>query len=1095
MASDDVHRMRRFVVLLAFCVSMLACFRGEAQTGTPAEPGAGAQDMSPAPAEPTKFENHAATKADYSKEPFVTEQMKARFQFETDGTGREEQVRRVRVQSEAGVQRWGQLRFGYNAASENFEISYVRVIKQDGTVVTAGADAVQELTGPVQQIAPVYTDYREKHVTVPGLRPGDVMEYGTVTVIRMPLAPNQFWMQYDFQESNVVLDEQLEINLPVARVVKLKTKPGAEPKITEEQGRRIYRWSSSHLATEEEEKVDEKDRKKKKRPADEIPAVQLTSFASWEEVGRWYGGLEKDRRVPSKAVRAKAEELTKGLATPTEKVEALYDFTAKNFRYVSLSLGMGRYQPHLADEVLHNQYGDCKDKHTLLAALLEAEGIHASSVLINSTRKLDPDVPSPAQFDHMITMVPMGKDELWMDTTTEVAPFRLLSFSLRKKQALVIAPDGVSHLEETPADSPIPDAEKLRIDGKVDDSGKLDTVIAYEIRGDSEIPLRHTFRNTPSGKWQQILAETSAKEGLGKEVSDVKVSDPVATREPFTFSYRVVKADYLDQSKKKLDVRLPISFFRLVSADADDADNPEPIKLGPPNTVSYHLRIEFPSKYVLRAPVPLSVKRDYGNYEAAYKLEGDVLSAERKLSTSESELASSRVQDYLAFRRAVGADLVQGFALETTVAATSVSTSSMTADELVNRGNEERKNGNYTLAIDFLNRAVEADPKGKTAWNDLGTTYLDSREYGLAIHAFQKQIEINAYDPHAYNSLGFVYLRQQQYEEAIKWFNKQLEVNPLDRPAHANLGTAYLEQHKYAEAVPELERAASLAPDNASARVRLGQAYLNLNQDEKAMTAFDEAVKIAATPAAWNDIAYQLSVKKVHLDLARRYAESAVTTTSAALRNLSLGGLTSRNIGLTASLGYYWDTLGWVEFADGNLDKAEKYVQAAWQLGQHTSEADHLGQIYEKRGEKEKAMHYYVLAMNARRPDAETRGRLAALAGEDMVDAMVEKAQSEPTELRTVKLGNTPKQVGQAEFFILFANGSHSEVSVEDVKFARGDANMKAFADTVRSARYGQTLPDETAVKILRRATLSCTAGEPDCTFLLILPEDVRSVD
>ncbi|MGA7379298.1 MAG: DUF3857 domain-containing protein, partial [Terriglobales bacterium] len=164
-----------------------------------------------------------STKPNYSKQPFVTEQVKARFRFENDGRGREEQVLRVRVQSEAGVQRWGQLRFGYNAASESFEIPYVRVMKQDGSVVTAGADAVQELSEPVQRIAPVYTDYREKHVTVPGLRPGDVLECETVTVIHTPLAPGQFWMQYDFHENDVVLDEQLEIDLPAARTVKLKT--------------------------------------------------------------------------------------------------------------------------------------------------------------------------------------------------------------------------------------------------------------------------------------------------------------------------------------------------------------------------------------------------------------------------------------------------------------------------------------------------------------------------------------------------------------------------------------------------------------------------------------------------------------------------------------------------------------------------------------------------------------------------------------------------------------------------------------------------------------------------------------------------------
>src|SRR5208337_678474 len=160
----------------------------------------------------------------------------------------------------------------------------------------------------------------------------------------------------------------------------------------------------------------------------------------------------------------------KGLTTDLEKSETLYDFVAKNFRYVSLSLGAGRYQPHAAADVLHNQYGDCKDKHTLLASMLEAEGFHADSVLINSSRKLDPDVPSPSQFDHVITMLPMKMtkgnetEEVWMDTTAEVAPFRLLAFTLRKKQALVIPPaeppsSVAPHLEETPADTPMPDTE------------------------------------------------------------------------------------------------------------------------------------------------------------------------------------------------------------------------------------------------------------------------------------------------------------------------------------------------------------------------------------------------------------------------------------------------------------------------------------------------------------------------------------------------------------------------------------------------------------------------------------------------------------
>ena len=429
---------------------------------------------------------------DYSQEGFVIEQVRTLYRFESDGTGRKETIARVRVQSEAGVEQWGQVVIGYSSANERVEIPYVRVLKKDGTVVTAPADAVQDLSAPVAREAPVYTDYRQKHITVPGLRPGEVLEYDVATVIHTPLAPNQFWTEYDFDKNNITLDEQLEVNIPKDREINLFVKGNFNQKITEENGRRVYHWSSSHLEREDDDKNKDKDKKKKKKKKaeDEMPAIQLTTFKSWEEVGRWYAGLDHDRRQPTADIRAKAEELTKGASTDLEKVEALYDYVAKNFRYVSLSLGLGRYQPHAAADVLHNQYGDCKDKHTLLSSLLEAEGMHASSVLINSSRKLDPNVPSPSQFDHVITLLPMGKEEVWMDTTTEVAPFRLLSFNIRKKQGLVIPVTGPAHLEETPADTPMANTQVQTIEGTISELGKLNAKVSYVVRGDTELLMR-----------------------------------------------------------------------------------------------------------------------------------------------------------------------------------------------------------------------------------------------------------------------------------------------------------------------------------------------------------------------------------------------------------------------------------------------------------------------------------------------------------------------------------------------------------------------------------------------------------------------------
>ena len=79
--------------------------------------------------------------------------------------------------------------------------------------------------------------------------------------------------------------------------------------------------------------------------------------------------------MPDDAVKAKAAALVKGKTDDMAKVKALYDYVSRNIRYVSLSFGLGRIQPHAASEVLANGYGDCKDKNTLLAALLRVAGI------------------------------------------------------------------------------------------------------------------------------------------------------------------------------------------------------------------------------------------------------------------------------------------------------------------------------------------------------------------------------------------------------------------------------------------------------------------------------------------------------------------------------------------------------------------------------------------------------------------------------------------------------------------------------------------------------------------------------------------------
>src|SRR5205807_3683945 len=262
------------------------------------------------------------------------------------------------------------------------------------------------------------------------------------------------------------------------------------------------------LKVDDDDSLAGKKNKKKKKQADpdeEVPDVQLSTFQSWDEVGRWYSSLERDRVKPDQTIRSKAAELTASAKTDTDKIEDLYDFVAPRYRYVGISFGVGRFQPHSATDVLNNRYGDCKDKHTLLAALIKGAGLDAYPVLIHHSRKLDESVPSLSQFDHVITFVPLksGLDNagdmrgLWLDSTTEVAPFRMLVAAIRNKKALLIPPNATAEIVTTPSDLPTANLQSLKVTARINQIGKLDATYNFTVRGDAELAFRIAFRGTP----------------------------------------------------------------------------------------------------------------------------------------------------------------------------------------------------------------------------------------------------------------------------------------------------------------------------------------------------------------------------------------------------------------------------------------------------------------------------------------------------------------------------------------------------------------------------------------------------------------------
>jgi TonB family protein len=1042
---------------------------------------------------------------DISQEPYIYERVRGAMRYENDGTGTLEIRTRIKVQSSLGIEKVGQQVFDYNSANERLDIVRIQVIKPDGRTVVTGPDAVQDLSAPVALQAPMYSDARQKHVTVSGLSVGDTLEYDVITTTVKPLTPGQFWQTWRFINDAPSLDEQVELNVPRDRLLKMKSPPDVSPTSHTEGDRQIYLWKTTtdHAAETplpgftNMKGFDPAAALRGGEPPPPYRKVSFSTFENWAQVGLWYSQLERERRIPSPELKTQADDITKGATTDLAKAQALYQWVARNIRYVSLSFGTGRYQPHYAAEVLNNRYGDCKDKATLLEALLEAEGIHSSTALINSKFDLDPDVPAPSQFDHAISLVSIGGKDVWLDSTAAITPFKYLLPQLRGKDALVVLTDHGAELRITPADLPFPKYYRLDVDGSVTRQ-QVDLQIAFESRGDFEVLARSMMLALPPAKVTQLMTmglnQSSPDNG---SFTDLKAGDPFDTTKPFRLEVHI-NLERPETSRA--------SAPKARSSDATDLlkfllpeppSSPGKLSLYGPKEIVLKVKLDAPDAEVLPKLQPAHIATDFAQFDVSGSVEGHVVSIDLDLNIRASDIPAEQVSQYAQFRdnffeklndftnslkskeQAPGAP-----AFDAPISSPDrlSPTDEQEARQLHLSGVKALKDSNYHTAVELLEASTARDPHNSSAFNDLGRAYLFLNELPQAVVALRKATEVNSEDIYAFNNLGLALMREKKFDEALPAFKKQLEINPQDRYVHPNLGRLYLQTKEYEKAAAEFEIAAQASPDDAHIQADLGRAYAGAKQPEKAMAAFDRALELSPVPSMQNTVAYEMAKMNMHLDRAEALVQSAIATVSAKTNTTDLSGLTVADTGRMCELAASWDTLGWIKFQQGNMPEAEKFIAAAWGLCEHPEIGDHLGQIYEKEGRKSDAVFQYEITLGKPFPMPETRPRLAALipSGTDL-DVSIAEAKTKRFAAE-IKFNNPGKFDDSGEVWLLLKPGP----TVEAVQFIGDDDALKTTVTDIRAIHFPDTFPDSTPITLIRRARVICSNSARECRIGLI---------
>jgi tetratricopeptide (TPR) repeat protein/transglutaminase-like putative cysteine protease len=1065
------------------------------------------------------------SKADYSQEGFVIEQSSRKEKFENDGTSSQEDTARVRIQSEAGVQRFGLLSFSYPSATGTFEIGYVRVRKTDGSLVETPPENVQDMAAQITREAPFYSDLHEKHVAVKGLSVGDVLEFRTQQHTTKPLAPGQFWTSYNFSRELIVLDEQLEISVPRQRVVKIKSVT-VQPAISEADGYRIYTWHNTNLQ--------HKDETNEKREATSQlwqqargrlpqPEVLISSFATWEDVGRWYGGLQEERVKPTPEVTAKAVELTKNESNDDAKLRALYGYVGTQFHYIGISFGIGRYQPHSAAEVLANQYGDCKDKHTLLASLLAAVRIPAYPALISTTREMDGDVPSPGQFDHVITVVPRENGLVWLDTTTEVGPYQYLVSPLRDKHALVIWKDKPAALVNTPADLPYGTTQTFNMDATLNDAGTLEGQADLSSRGDIEYLLRNGFRAVPLPQWKELVQRISFSSGFGGDVSEVTASSPEKTDEPFHFAYKYTRKEFGDWANRRILAPSPLI---ILPAPGDEELLPlGPSWLGSLTEMQFHSRVKLPGVYRPELPAAIHLKRDFALYDSTYEFKDGKLISERHLKTLMHEVPASEREEYKQFVKALLDDygvyiplssgsgsFVAGGSKNPTEGTMSAlrnlpDSSNAEAARLENEARDESAKHDLPGAVSSLYRAVSADPKFTRAWVILGGLLLMQHQVDAGVDAFQKAIAADPAQPAIPKALGMSLMAASQFEEAVPVWQDYVRSHPDDVDGTANLGNCFIRLKRYSEAAAAYETAVNIGGDRPNLQASLGSAYLLAGEREKAGAAFSKLGGMDPEGNYFNDVAYQMANADLKLPLAFDYAKKAVRAAELESQKITLSDLKLADLRKIQTVAAYWDTLGWVDERMSNLEEAELYLRASWKLTQDGVVAGHLCHLYKRVHRIESAIQMCRLAIARMSMSGQLAlsqaGTEIAAAQENLDHLTGGSAKSKSTgdasdaviRERTFKIARFLPGTESAEFFVLLASDGKSKTfKVEDVKFISGSDKMKLQGKQLKSVDFNFPAPSDAPTRFVRRGILGCYQYS-GCSFVLLDPASVTSLN
>ncbi|SFI22549.1 DUF3857 domain-containing protein [Halpernia frigidisoli] len=369
---------------------------------------------------------------------------------------------------------------------------------------------------------------------------------------------------------------------------------------------------------------------------------------SWNSFGKWY---YNDLLMPVSQITPEIQKEVNDLnltGTTAEKVKKLYQYMQSKTHYIFVAMGIGGWQPMVADDVRKKGYGDCKALTNYMRTLLQAAGIKAYYCVINdneSAKSFDPDFTEIAG-NHAILMIPTEKEPIWLENTSQNVAFNHLMYTSNYRNVLAVKEDGID-LIKTPVYKPEDSKEILNSKIKINLDNSINTDSKFSFTGgqyDQNMGL--LFKDNSD------LKESLKNRHGNLHIENLNVENLFNNRDNAEINYEL-KFTASDFSKKLGDdIFFRVMPFYSSTMLSSDPDRKLPFENSFPFQDDYSVEFEIPAGYKFsEMPKDQDLKSEFGAYSISFKNENGKLMVHRILTINRGNYPKEKYQNYVDFRK------------------------------------------------------------------------------------------------------------------------------------------------------------------------------------------------------------------------------------------------------------------------------------------------------------------------------------------------------------------------------------------------------------------------------------------------------------